>query len=90
MFFPVENSHFGRPKTNFRPFQSEKQKQKKQTNKQKTNKNKNKKQTKKNKKKKKKKGLHHFLQLFLLPFPIFHLPFYNFPSFLLNFHPFSN
>ena len=23
-----------------------------------------------------------------LPFSIFHLPFYNFPSFLLNFHPF--
>ena len=44
---------------------------------------------KKAKKKKKKKGPHLFLLLFILPFPIFHLPFYNFPSFLLNFHPFS-
>ena len=37
----------------------------------------------------KKKSPHFFLLHFLLPFPIFHLRFYNFPSFLLNFHPFS-
>ena len=46
--------------------------------------------SKKKKKKKKKGGPHLFLKLFLLPYPSFHLPFYNFPSFLLNnFHPFS-
>ena len=39
----------------------------------------------KQKKKKKKKGPHLFLLLFLLPFPIFHLPFYNFTIFLLIF-----
>ena len=47
---------------------------------------------KKKKKKKREKEKHLFLELFLLPFQIFHLPFYNFhnfPSFLLNFHPFS-
>ena len=37
---------------------------------------------------KKKKGPHLFFITFLLPYPIFHLPFYHFPSFLLNFHPF--
>ena len=47
------------------------------------------KKTNKKTNKQKKKGPHLFLKLFLLSFPIFHLPFYNFPSFLLNFHPFS-
>ena len=67
-FFPVENSHFGKPKTNFRRFQKWKAKKKK---------------------KKKKKGPLSFCNVFHLPFSIFNLPFYNFPSFLLNFHPFS-
>ena len=45
---------------------------------------------KKKKKKKKRKERKENTPLFIaLPFPIFHLPFYNFPSFLLNFHPFS-
>ena len=64
-FFPVENSHFGRPKTNFRRFQ-------------------------KWKAKKKKKVLTSFSDVFLLPFPIFHL-FYSiftpFPFFLASFFP---
>ena len=64
-FFPVENFHFGRPKTNFSGFE------------------------KWNAKKKKKKKSSLILLLFHLPFSIFHLSFYNFPSFLLNFHPFS-
>ena len=72
MFFSrVENSHIGRPKTNFHRFKSEKQK-----------------------KKKKKKGEggspQLFLDIFLLPFSIFHLPLvFNIQSFLLDFHPFS-
>ena len=45
-FFPVENSHFGRPTRNFI-------------------------------------GV---LKLFLLPFSIFHLPLFDFPSFLVHFH----
>ena len=69
-FFPVENSHFGRPKTNFRRFQKWK--------------------AKKKKKKKKKKVLTSFSDVFLLPFPIFHL-FYSiftpFPFFLASFFP---
>ena len=64
-FFPVENSQFGRPKTNFNGL--EKQKKKKQTNKQ-TNKT--------------IKVLCSFSCFFTLPFWIFHLPFYNFLSFL--------
>ena len=66
-FFPVENSDFGRSKTNLRRFQKWKRQKKK--------------------KKKKKKRSSPLLELFLLP--IFHLPFHNFPSFLLNSHPFS-
>ena len=42
----------------------------------------------KKKKKKKKKGPSSALCILLFLLPIFHLPFYNFPSFLLNFHPF--
>ena len=57
-FFPVENSHFGRPKTNFRRFQKWKAK-----------------------KKKKKKVLTSFSDVFLLPFPIFHLFFSIFTPF---------
>ena len=59
-FFPLENSHFGRPKTNFRRFQKWKAK----------------------KKKKKKKGPHLFSDVFLLPFPNFHLFFSIFTPFL--------
>ena len=61
-FFPVENFHFRRPKTNFSRFQKWKGK--------------------------KRSSL--LLWLFLRLFPIFHLSFYNFPSFLLNniFSPF--
>ena len=67
MFFPVENSHFGKPKTNFCRFQKWKAK----------------------KKKKKKKGPHHFLYNFsYFHFQFSTFPFYNFPSFLLNFHSF--
>ena len=40
----------------------------------------------KKKERKKKKPSPHF-GTFPLPFPIFHLPFYNFPSFLLHFPP---
>ena len=65
LFFPVENFHFGRPKTNFRRFQKWKAKKKKKV----------------------------LISSFYITFPtsilpIFHLPFYNFPSFLLDFHPF--
>ena len=74
-FFPVENSHFGRPKTNFRRFQKWKARKKKK-------KKKKKKKRKKEKKKKKKKGPHLFLERF--PASIS-----NFPPFLTNFHPFS-
>ena len=63
MFLPVENSHFGRPKTNFRRFQKWKEKGK--------------------------KILSSFCNFSTFLFSIFHLPFYNFPSFLLNFHTFS-
>ena len=63
-FFPLENSHFGRPKTYFRRFQ-------------------------KWKAKRKKKRSSPLFRPFLLPFTIFHVPFYNFPSFLPNFHSFS-
>ena len=71
-FFPVENSHFGRPKNKFSPF-FKSEKQKKNTKKAKT----------------KKKVLSSFCNFSTFLFPIFHLPFYNFSSFLLNFHPFS-
>ena len=43
----------------------------------------------KKKKKKKKKGPQLFLQLFLLPFTIFHFPFFDFPFFLLHFPYFA-
>ena len=56
-FFPIENSHFGRPKTNFCRFQKWKAK------------------------KKKKKVLTSFSDVFLLPFPIFHLFFSIFTPF---------
>ena len=59
-FFPVENSHFGRPKTNFHRFQKWKAKKKK---------------------KKKKKVVTSFSNVFLLPFPIFHLFFSIFTPF---------
>ena len=78
-FFPVENSHFGRPKTNFRRFQKWKAKKKKnkQTNKQTKN------------KQKEKKVLTSFL---IYNFSNFHFQFSTFPFtifLLLNFHPFS-
>ena len=60
-FFPVENSHFGRPKINFIRFEKWKAK--------------------------KKKSPHLFLLLFLLPFSIFHLPFFNFPFFFCSIFP---
>ena len=59
-FFPVENSHFVRPKTNFCRFQKWKAKKKK---------------------KKKKRVLTSFSDVFLLPFPIFHLFFSIFTPF---------
>ena len=55
-FFPVENFHFGRPKTNFSGFEKWGE-----------------------------KVLSSFRNFSLLPFSIFHIPFYNFPSFLLHF-----
>ena len=64
-FFPVENSHFDRPKTNFRRYQKWKAK-----------------------KKKKKRGPHLFLELILLPFPIFTFPFTIFLLFFSIFTPF--
>ena len=67
-FFPVENSNFGTPKTNFRRRQKWKAK----------------------KKKKKKKGSSPlFIAFPTLPVQIFHFPFHQFPSLLLNFYPFS-
>ena len=74
-FFPVENSRFGRPKTNFRRFQKWK------TNKQK---NKQTKKPKKNKNKKKKKKRSSPL------FRIFPTSIYNFPPSLLQFSFFSS
>ena len=58
--FPVENSHFGRPKTNFSRFE-------------------------KSKKKKKKKRFSPHLVTFPPSVSIFHLPFFNFLPFLVQF-----
>ena len=77
-FFPVENFHFSTPKT-FQWFWTVK-----------SCKRKNKK-TKQNKKQQQQqqqqqnKVLSSFSNFFLLPLSIFHLPFFDFPSFLLHF-----
>ena len=72
-FCPVENSHFGRPKTNFSGFQKRS----------KTKKKKKKKRAKK--KKKKKKVLSSFCNFSPFQFNFSTFPFFYFPSFLLYF-----
>ena len=66
-FFQVDNSHFGRPKTNFSDFQKVKSKK----NKTKQNKN-------KNKTKQKKTVLSSFRHFTSLDFKFFHLHFFDF------------
>ena len=80
-FFPVENFHFGRPKTNVRRFEKWQAKTKQKTKQ-------NKKQKKKTKNKTKKKSSPHLgtfpflhFQFFTFPFTIFLLFFSIFPLF---------